>query len=74
MSREDLAVAADLFCGDMRLVRRMHHAGVPLLAGTDTPYPFVVPGVSLHDELVLLVSAGLTSAEEVISITISDAS
>ena len=34
--------------------------GVPLLAGTDTPNPFVYPGFSLHDELELLVEAGLS--------------
>lgn len=29
-------------------------------AGTDTPNPFVYPGFSLHDELALLVEAGLS--------------
>ena len=37
----------------------MHRAGVPLLAGTDAPTPFVIPGFSLHDELALLSEAGL---------------
>src|SRR5262249_33495643 len=37
-------------------VRAMHQAGVPFLAGTDTPgVPYVFPGFSLHDELALLV-------------------
>jgi imidazolonepropionase-like amidohydrolase len=41
------------------LVRAMHRAGVPLLAGTDTPgVPYVFPGFSLHDELALLVAEG----------------
>jgi imidazolonepropionase-like amidohydrolase len=40
------------------LVRAMHRAGVPFLAGTDTSNPFVFPGFSLHDELALLVSEG----------------
>lgn len=35
-------------------------AGLDILAGTDTPNPFVYPGFSLHDELSLLVEAGLT--------------
>ena len=30
------------------------------MAGTDTPNPYVFPGFSLHDELALLVQAGLT--------------
>src|SRR5262249_23139256 len=40
-------------------VRAMHQAGVPFLAGTDTPgVPCVFPGFSLHDELALLVADG----------------
>jgi imidazolonepropionase-like amidohydrolase len=41
----------------------LHRAGVPILAGTDMPNPVVVPGFSLHDELALLVEAGLTPLE-----------
>lgn len=62
-SRRDLADRAELYEGDLGLVRRMHKAGVRLLAGTDTPAPLVVPGLALHDELALLVEAGLTPAE-----------
>jgi imidazolonepropionase-like amidohydrolase len=47
----------------MRIVGDMHRAGVPLLAGTDIMNPFLVPGFSLHDELALLVAAGLTPME-----------
>jgi hypothetical protein len=35
------------------------HAGVKLLAGTDLGDPYVVPGYSLHDELELMVGAGV---------------
>lgn len=42
------------------LVRGMSARGVGLLAGTDTPGLFAVPGRSLHEELGLLVAAGLT--------------
>ncbi|HEY7768604.1 amidohydrolase family protein [Longimicrobium sp.] len=41
----------------------MHRAGVRLLAGTDAPLPYLIPGLSLHDELALLVRAGLTPME-----------
>jgi imidazolonepropionase-like amidohydrolase len=41
----------------------MREAGVPLLAGTDTPSPFSFPGSGLHDELELLVEAGLSPLE-----------
>jgi hypothetical protein len=43
-----------------RLVKALVDAGAPILAGTDTPNPFVVPGFSLHEELGRLVAAGLT--------------
>jgi cytosine/adenosine deaminase-related metal-dependent hydrolase len=45
------------------ITRAMRQAGAPLLAGTDLGLPFVYPGFSLHDELVLLVRAGLTPGE-----------
>jgi imidazolonepropionase-like amidohydrolase len=38
----------------------MHAAGVPILAGTDTLAQFCFPGSGLHDELALLVEAGLS--------------
>jgi imidazolonepropionase-like amidohydrolase len=38
----------------------MHRAGVSILAGTDTLNPYCFPGFSLHDELALLVEAGLS--------------
>ena len=52
-----------LFQHDIEIVRSMHAAGVPLLAGTDTLNPYTYPGFSLPEELQLLVSAGLSPAE-----------
>jgi hypothetical protein len=46
-----------------RIVGLMNRYGVELLAGTETGDAFVVPGAALHDELALLVDAGLTPAE-----------
>lgn len=43
--------------------RDLKDAGVKLLAGTDMPQAFVYPGFSVHDELALLVQAGLTPLE-----------
>ncbi|HEX8391731.1 MAG TPA: amidohydrolase family protein [Longimicrobium sp.] len=37
--------------------RRM---GVRVMAGTDAPLPYVIPGLALHDELALLVRSGFT--------------
>lgn len=45
-----------------RLVRRLDSAGVQILLGTDTGNNFMLPGRSVHDELVQLVLAGLTPA------------
>jgi hypothetical protein len=45
-------------------VRELNRAGVTLLAGTDTMSgPFLLPGFSLHDELVLLVKVGLSEMQ-----------
>ena len=47
----------------LQLIRRMYRAGVKFLAGTDAANPYVFPGFSLHDELLLFTQAGLTSME-----------
>jgi imidazolonepropionase-like amidohydrolase len=47
------------------LVRRYHEAGVRLTVGTDAPTPWIVPGASLHDEMRLLVGAGIPAADVV---------
>jgi hypothetical protein len=48
------------FRATLLAVGAMQRAGVEILAGSDTPNPYVYPGFSLHDELALLVEAGLT--------------
>lgn len=52
-----------LFEHDVEIVRAMHSAGVPMLAGTDTPNPYTYPGFSLPEELQLLVVAGFSPME-----------
>ncbi|MFJ8960396.1 amidohydrolase family protein [Lentzea sp. NPDC102401] len=44
----------------MDQVAEMHAHGVEVLAGTDAGNPYTFPGFSLHDELELLVEAGLS--------------
>ena len=58
---------------DLRIVGLMSKAGVPLLAGSDSLDPFVFPGESLHAELELLVSAGLSPAKALQTATINPA-
>lgn len=55
------------------LVKAMLQRGVNFMAGSDGPDPFVFPGSSLHDELELLVSAGMTPAQALQSATIHPA-
>jgi hypothetical protein len=63
MDADDWTLVATAAGNRRAVVAALHKAGVPLLAGSDTPNPFVVPGISLHDELALLVEAGLTPFE-----------
>jgi imidazolonepropionase-like amidohydrolase len=43
-----------------KMLKTLADVGAPLLLGTDSPQIFSVPGFSLHRELALAVSAGLT--------------
>ena len=55
------------------LVGRMHAAGVPIGAGTDTPIGSAIPGYSLHTELERLVEAGLDPLEALAAATVQPA-
>jgi hypothetical protein len=58
---------------EVKILKIMHDAGVPLLAGTDLGNPFVYAGSSLHDELELFVQAGLTPFEALKAATVNPA-
>src|SRR5436305_3940841 len=62
MGGMDGTTARRVFTAYKDLVRRMQQGGVRILAGTDTPYPYRVPGFALHEELALLEEAGLSPA------------
>ena len=51
----------------------LYRAGVPLLAGTDSPEPQVTPGYSMHTELELLVESGLPPAAALKAATLNNA-
>lgn len=58
----------------LELVGAMHRRGVRVLAGTDaSDEPWVYPGASLHDELALLVEAGLSPLDALRAATIEPA-
>jgi hypothetical protein len=57
----------------LNVVAILEEAGPGMLAGTDFGNPFVFPGFSLHEELSLLVEAGLTPAQALKAATIRPA-
>ncbi|HKZ01659.1 MAG TPA: amidohydrolase family protein [Pyrinomonadaceae bacterium] len=65
LGTEYLSRRVELFDKQLTVVGEMHRAGIRLMSGTDTAAPFLYPGFSLHDELTLLVQAGLTPMEAV---------
>ena len=63
-STDPFADRERFFQAELKMVGEMNKAGVPILAGTDTAAGVrVYPGFSLHEELELLVQAGLTPME-----------
>jgi hypothetical protein len=60
---------------DKRLLVELHRAGIPLVLGTDagTGAMGIVPGVSLHDELRILVENGFTPYEAIKTGTVNAA-
>ena len=72
-TKDDAGLAARRWPIARNIVSILHHAGVPFMAGTDSPMPGVYPGYSLHEELQLLVAAGLTPLEALRSATLEPA-
>jgi hypothetical protein len=57
----------------LKLTGLMNQAGVPIGAGTDTPIGMAIPGFSLHNELDLLVQAGLSPIDALGAATVRPA-
>lgn len=57
-----------------QLVYELWKAGVPLMAGSDSPEYFIVQGFALHDELRTMVEAGLTPFAALQTATVNPAS
>ena len=70
---EDWALSKKVFSKDLEIVGAMNRAGVEILAGTDVLNPYCLPGFSLHDELQLLVQAGLTAMQALQAATLNPA-
>ena len=59
-------ISEKLFQKELAIVGALHHAGIPVIAGTDQ----AVPGYSLHREIELYVQAGFTPLEAIQAATI----
>lgn len=63
LSADDIAWFATYTDALCEFTATLHDAGAPLALGTDVINPFVFPGDSVHQELALLESCGLTPEE-----------
>lgn len=71
---DDLATRKRFVEKELEVVNAMHRAGVPFLAGTDTPPGvYIFPGFSLHEELQRFVAAGFTPMEALQTATVNPA-
>ena len=52
-----------------QFVREYRRAGGPIAAGTDAANQLLIPGYSMHEEMALLVGAGLTPLEAITAAT-----
>lgn len=74
LGTDSLSVRARFVQHELEMVHRLQVAGVPFLAGTDTPAGVdVTPGVSLHLELQRFVAAGFTPLEALQTATLNPA-
>jgi imidazolonepropionase-like amidohydrolase len=71
---DDLATRRKFLDKELEVVQMLHKAGVPFLAGTDTPPGvYIFPGFSLHEELQHFVAAGFTPLEALQTATLNPA-
>jgi imidazolonepropionase-like amidohydrolase len=74
LDTDPLAVREKFVEHELEMIRKLHAAKVPFLAGTDTPAGVdVIPGVSLHLELQRFVAAGFTPLEAIQTATLNPA-
>lgn len=59
----------DMYDFQHPMIRVLHGAGIPMLAGTDAPLPVMAPGFSLVGELEALRRAGLSNYEALVTAT-----
>lgn len=57
----------------LMMAKKVYDTGIPMMAGTDTPIAFLTPGMSLHEELVVMSEAGIPNQEILKTATINPA-
>lgn len=67
----DLAFERRWFDKHREILRIFNRKSVRILAGTDSPAPFCVPGFSIHEELELLAGSGLTPRAALAAATVN---
>ena len=71
---DDISTRERFIEKELEVVRMLHQAGVPFVAGTDTPAGVhIFPGFSLHEELQRFVAAGFTPLEALQTATLNPA-
>jgi imidazolonepropionase-like amidohydrolase len=74
LDTDPLPIREKFVTHELDIVRKLNAAGVPFLAGTDTPAGVdVIPGISLHLELQRFVAAGFTPLEALQTATLNPA-
>ena len=74
LASDPLPVREAFVAHELAIMRKLHTANVPFLAGTDTPAGIdVLPGISLHLELERFVAAGFTPLEALRTATLNPA-
>jgi imidazolonepropionase-like amidohydrolase len=74
LDTDPLAVREKFVVHELDIVRKLHAANVPFLAGTDTPAGVdVIPGISLHLELQRFVAAGFSPLQALQTATLNPA-
>ncbi len=58
---------------NLMMVNKVHKTGIDIMAGTDAPIAMLTPGLSLHEELMVLVKAGLSPLDALKTATINPA-
>ena len=63
LEQVDFAEVRKRYADEQELAGMLYEAQLPILAGTDSGDVYCVPGFSIHEELALLVDAGLTERD-----------